>query len=352
MSEEGKKQTEETESKISGENISRIIDLAVKSSAALLGTVYVCGFFTLNSHLYEHSVVNLGIARADYLTAGASFALFIVTYALLGGRGIVLRKQWLDKERDRLKKRCAPQISALLARIHSFIQLAFLHCLSAAFFSDVAFRPSEISGVSGVLLAAFLISYSLRDISNYAVKRPFAHLIIDSILKLLTIIAFFLLVSSFKPITILITFITFSAYIKLVLDGFERYGITTDRLVYSVAYSGLFFLLAAISFGAVVYGDVSRKLGGGESLSVEIALDRRSVGFMENQIKEVLHGNVVFSTSTEIYVNVEDETIALPRRSVLWMRFPSPEDDSPLLQIGTDPTADEGSSPLPTPPVE
>lgn len=352
MTKEGKKQTEESKSKTSGESISQVIDVAVKSSATVLGTVYVCGFLTLNSHLYEHGVVNLGIARAEYLAAGASFALFIVIYALLGGRGIVFLKHSSDRERDLLRKSSAPPISAVLARIHSFINLFFLHCISAAIFSVVAFRPPEMSRFSIVLFVAFLISYSLREIFKFDDRWPFAHLIIDSILKLLMVIAFFVMVSSFMPIRILITFILFSVYIKVILDGFERYGITTDSLVYSGVFSVVFFLLAAISFGAVVYGDVSRKLGGGESISVEIGVDRRSVGFMQNQIKEVLHADVIFSTSNDVYVNVEGETIALPRRSVLWIRFPNSEADSVLQQFGTDPMSDENFSPLPTPPVE
>ncbi len=47
-------------------------------SAIFLGTVYLCGFLTLNSHLFKYGVVELGKASTEYLVAGAIFVLYLV----------------------------------------------------------------------------------------------------------------------------------------------------------------------------------------------------------------------------------------------------------------------------------
>ena len=98
------------------------IDSPGTLSAIFLGTIYLCGFLTLNSHLYEYGVVELGIANTEYLVAGAIFALYLVVYGLFAGRGIVMSQRWLGQQIDHLRESGAPAISPLVAFIHLFIE--------------------------------------------------------------------------------------------------------------------------------------------------------------------------------------------------------------------------------------
>jgi hypothetical protein len=83
-------------------------------SAIFLGTIYLCGFLTLNSHLYKYGVVELGIASTEYLVAGAIFVIYLVVYGLFAGRGMVMSQRWLEEKIEHLKESGAPAVSPLV----------------------------------------------------------------------------------------------------------------------------------------------------------------------------------------------------------------------------------------------
>jgi len=190
-----------------------------KLSAVFLGIIYLCGFLTLNSHLYKYGVVELGIASTEYLVAGAIFVLYLAVYGLFAGRSIVLSKHWLGQHIDHLSKINAPAASPLIAFVHMFIEVAFFHCLSAALFSTFAFGQIESIGFYVVLSLVFVISYGM-DTSNWDIRHPFAHLIIDGLLKLIAVFSFFYLSSGMNIYIVFIAFFGYSMYINLVLDSF------------------------------------------------------------------------------------------------------------------------------------
>lgn len=138
---------------------------------------------------------------------------------------------------------------------------------------------------------------------------------------------YFLLSPSLISILILISFGFFSGYINFVLDKFERHDITTDSLSFLSVYSVIFFLSTAISFGALVYGDVRRELGGGKNISVEIGLDKSIYDSMKEIEKEKLSGKLLFSSDTAVYLNTGDKTLVLPWRNVLWLKSSELKDD-------------------------
>jgi hypothetical protein len=307
------------------------IDSLGSLSAIFLGTIYLCGFLTLNSHLYKYGVVELGIASTEYLVAGAIFVLYLVVYGLFAGRGIVMSQRWLEQQIGHLRESGAPAISPLIAFIHLFIEMAFLHCLSAALFSIFAFGQVESAGFYAALSMVFIISYAM-DTSNWDTRHPFAHLIIDAALKLFAVFSFFYLSSGNNIYIVFAAFVGYSFYINMVLDSFQRYKLTRERLGFNLVYTAVFFLLAAILFGSGVYGNISKKLGGGKPLEMTIGLQPNSISGYPEKLKLPLVGNVVYSSTDNVYIKIEDNTLVIPRASVQWMMFQE-SDDSGLLDL-------------------
>jgi hypothetical protein len=305
-----------------------------KISAIIFGALYLCGFLTLNSHLYKFGVVELGIASTEYLVAGATFVLYLVVYGIFAGRSIVLSKHWLGQHIDHLKENGAPAISPFIAFIHMLVEQAFFLCMSAALFSLFAFGGSESANFYAVLVGILFISYAL-DTSNWDVRHPFAHLIIDGVLKIAAVLSFFYLSSGPNIYIVFAAFFGYSFYINLVLDSFERYRITKDRIVFSIGYTVIFLLLAAVSFGSGVYGQVSKKIGGGAPVDMIIGLSSKALEKYPGEIGNPIIGKVVYSSSAKIYINIEKDTLVIPQSSVQWMKFQKTDNDGLLNFINS-----------------
>lgn len=297
-----------------------------KVSAVFFGVLYLCGFLTLNSHLYKYGVVELGIASTEYLVAGAVFILYLTVYGIFAGRSIILSKYWLRQHIDHLKEKNAPAISPLIAFVHMFLELIFFHCLSAALFSTFAFGQIESAGFYAVLSLVFIVSYGL-DTSNWDVRHPFAHLIIDGILKLIAIFSFFYLSSGGNIYIVFAAYFGYSMYINLVLDSFERYRVNKDRIVFNLGYTAIFILLSAVIFGSSVYGKVSKKIGGGKPLEMTIGLNENSLKNHPGKIESPIVGEVVYSTQDNVYIQIEKDTLIIPRSSIKWMSFHQSDSD-------------------------
>lgn len=309
------------------------IDSWAKLSVLLVGVIYICGFLTLNSHFYKYGVVELGIASSEYLVAGSIFTLYIVIYGLCGGRAAVLSEKWMNQRIDHLEENNAPPIAHVIVSLHSLVEIAFLHCASAAVFSMFAFEQHEGIRFYVVLLFTGLISHIL-DITSFDIKYPFADTIIDLILKSFTVYSFFNLSSSVNMFLVLFVFFMYSTYIKLVISGFKRYKITKGGVVWASIIGVMFFLSSAIGFGTVTYGNVSKKLGGGKVVEMEIGLKQDSLGSLTDDFKSPLVVDVIYSSSKNTYIKVDDKIIVLPRSSIQWMRFDVPKEKGLLDSLG------------------
>lgn len=326
MPEEHKTQPKEAETQTDKLSISQVLDVTVKCFAVFVGAVYVCGFLTVNSHLGKYGVFNLGITDINYLLSGASFTFFIVAHALFGGRGIVLGKGWMIQNIELLTKSIPHPIGAPLAFAHSWVEVTFLHCLSAALFIGVAVDQNQTLLFYSILSIVFLISHTL-DISNFDIRRPFAHIIIDSIMKTVAIFAYFLLSSGSLPTLIFMIFVSFSAYINFVLDRFERYRVTMDWVLFSTVYSMIYFLVASMLFGSLVYGNVTRVIGGGQSMSVEIELSASIYDSNGETEMNKLSGEMIFASDSAIYLNADHNVLILPWKNIVWLKSSDLESD-------------------------
>lgn len=315
-------------------SLSVIFDVGTKSSALLLGVVYICGFLSLNSHFYKYGGIDLGIVSSEYLVAGSIFVLYLATYALFGGRAIFFMKTWMAKHIDHLTESNAPPIAPYFAFIHSFIELVFFHCLSAAIFSTYAFDQSESNEFYAALFGVFIISYTL-DITNFDIRNPFTHTIIDSTLKAFAVYSFFNLSSSLNMFTVFITFGIFSFFINMLLDSIERYKITNDRIIFNTVLIAVFFLGSAVLFGSSIYGNVSAKIGGGKSIEMEVGINRKSLGILGEEYGSSVVGNLIYSSPENIYLEINKKTVVLPRRSIQWLRYEAEEENDFLKTLVT-----------------
>lgn len=307
-------------------SIQNIFEIGTKAFAFFVGLIYVCGFLALNAHFYQYGVVDIGLANPDYLVVGSLFILYLATYSVFGGRSIVLVKSWLQQQIDLLNDTKPRSINSFVAFIHSLLDVTFLHCLSAAFFSIFAFGQYESFMFYFVLSIAFLIKYPLEAFWNVDLKYPFFFLMMDIAIKAIAIWAFFYFSTSTELIQVFIAFAGFSVYINFVLDGFERYKINRDRILFSIIYSAIFFLGAAVHFGAVAYGDISKKIGGGQSIPVEISAPDHIIKSLGIEQNETLHGDSIYISKENIYLQFESGTYVLPRESLYWLKFKEQED--------------------------
>ncbi len=307
-------------------SIQDIFEIATKISVLFAGLIYVCGFLALNAHFYQYGIVDFGLASSDYLVVGSLFILYIAVYGVSGGRSIVLGKTWMLQQIDLLNSVKPRSINSFVAFIHSFLDVIFLHCLSAAFFSVYAFGQYESFMFYLVLITAFLIKYPLEAFGNLDLKYPLFFLIFDITIKVVAIWAFFNFSVSTEMIHVFITFAGFSVYINFVLDSFERYKINRDRILYTVILSTIFFLASAVHFGAVVYGDISKKIGGGQSIPVEISVSENIIKSLGIEQNKTLHGDFIYSSKDNIYIQFGSGTHVLPRQSVHWLKFKEHED--------------------------
>lgn len=274
---ESKKNIKKTENQDRASIIQDFIDTGAKLSALLLGIIYVCGFLTLNSYFFKYGVIELGIASSDYLIAGSVFVLYLVTYGIFGGRAIVFMKSWMGKHIVLIREKHSSPLVPIIPFLYSFVDLAFFHCLSAAFFSSYAFGQYETAQFYSVLVIAFIISYFL-DTTNIDIKYPLTTTIIELITKSFAVYSFFNLSTSLNMFIVFATFVAFSFYINLVLDQFERYKVSRDSVVFTFIFSAIFFLGSAVTFGAAIYGNISKKIGGGKSIEMEIGIYSEKLG--------------------------------------------------------------------------
>ncbi|MCX5819729.1 MAG: hypothetical protein NT047_07445 [Deltaproteobacteria bacterium] len=291
-----------------------------RSFVVAVGIFYVLGFLVINAHLNKYGVSDLDIANVRYLAAGAVYTFYLVLFYLFGGRAILFTKKWMGEEIDFLRKTGASERWSLLAFIHSFVHLIFFLCLSAASFSSIAFSGTETFFFYGVLSLAFLIDYTM-DVRNLDVRYPKLHLVIQFAIKIPAIVVFFILAESWKPITVFFTYLGIAMYLNFVLDNFERHRMTADKILFSAIYTIVFFLGTAVSFGALTYGDVSRKIGGGHSIEANIALKEEYSELLNSKGQSLsnLEVKVIYVTNKHLYVEINNETIRIPDSSIKWL---------------------------------
>lgn len=293
-----------------------------RSLGVALGVLYTIGFLVLNTHLNKYAIFDFDISNARYLIAGSVYAFYLVMFYLLGGRAILFGKSWLNDRIAFLHTKGAKESWALLAFIHSLIHTAFFLCLSAAIFSSVAFADSGTFWFYAFLSFAFLIDFTL-DITNLDSRYPKFYLIFEIFMKVPAIYIFFVMSKTNKPSIVFATYLVIAMYLNIVLDHFERYRLTTDRVVFSTVYAVIFFLISAVTFGALIYGDVSRKIGGGIYVDAAVGLTSGYDTLLGKNIDTGtgIKTKIIYTTDKYIFLEIHDQVVRVPESEVMWLRL-------------------------------
>ena len=226
----------------------------------------------------------------------------------------MLGKKWLQQDVERINKDKPSRFWTILIFVHSFIHCIFFCCLSAALFTSLAIDHDESFGFYAGLSVAFFVTYTF-SITNWDIKFPKLCEIVTLILKVFAIYAFFVSVSSGVMLIAFFTYFGLFVFINFVIDGFDRYRTTPDRITFSAIYAAVFLLVTAVGYGTLFYGKVSTKLGGAHPQSVSIALSeetRRSLPLpVEVPENKVLEGLLIHQTPSYTYISSSGHTIRL-----------------------------------------
>jgi len=282
--------------------------------ALLAASIYVFGFLVLNSHLAKHGIVDYDFVDARYILSGASFIFFLVCFYLFAGRTVLHTPRWLEEDlRHYLKLGLNPGW-AFVVFVHSLVNMGFQCCLSAALFSLTAFGDIETAVFYAVLAGAFLLLYTL-DVSNLDIRFPRTHLVISLAVRLGASIAFFANPESGMLLAVFMMYVALVMFIDLALDSLTRHGATRDRISYSAVYSVFILLSTAIAFGALLFGNVSTKIGGARSQSVATTLTKNATEVLPPELisgsAHTVVGKLIHQTDRFAYVEVSDKTIRL-----------------------------------------
>ncbi len=297
----------------------------------MVSVIYVAGFLVLNSNLAKSGVVDLEFLDARYFLSGASFVFFLVCFYLFAGRAVLFTPKWLREDLERLNKENLRPFWSFVAFIHSFVTATFFCCLSAALFTSFAIGGSESAFFYAALAGAFVILYTF-DVTNLDLKFPRFSEIVTIVAKTIAIFAFFANFGSGAMLTVFIIYITIFVFINLVLDGFSRYKVTTDRVTFTGIYAVVILLGTAIGYGTLLYGQVSTKLGGARPQSVSLGLseDARKAlpAHFSTSLSQILEGKLIHQTPTYTYIVNSGYTVRLRTGDVVALVLtPEPERD-------------------------
>jgi len=316
-------------------------------SLVSLAIAYVIGFLVVNAHLAKFGISDIEFVSARYLLAAANFAFFLVCLYLFAGRAVFLGPKWLSEDLKHIPASGGSRKWPLIVFVHSLVALVFFCCFSAATFTTVALWQAETTLFYAVLGGTFIIVYTL-DVTNLDIRFPRSTLLVQLCVKLAAICAFFITPKWENLTTVFFSFLGIALHINFVLDHLKRYKLTVDRATFTVIYSLLFLLVAALWFGALLYGRVSPKLGGARPVQVSVGLvesTRNLVpGLLAPGDKPFVEGLLIYQTSGHVYLQVKDMTVRLREAdvTVITMR---PEKVAPFSRTSKPATRESQSNP-------
>jgi hypothetical protein len=293
-----------------------------------VATLYVSGFLVLNANLSKYGIIDAEFVDARYFLAGASFALYLVCFYLFAGRAAVLGPRWLSEEVELSKRIGVGRLGRWVLSVHSFVDITFFCCLSAALFTTFAIDAAATAIFWAALAGGFLILFPL-DVTNLDVKFfPYIE-VVKIIVKLPAIYVFFRYGESVLR-TVFFTYVGIFMFINFVLDHLTRYKRSADKLVFSGVHAAVVLIGTAVTFGTLLYGQVMPKVGGAKPKTVSIALPKEVREALPTSIAledtQLLVGQLIHETTGDIYVEASGRTVRLRKGDVISLIIvPEPE---------------------------
>ena len=301
-----------------------------QAASAILAGTYLAGFLVLNSHLGKRGIFDFSLANSRYLIAGVLFIVFLVIWYLFAGRSIIFAKKWIDEDIESAIELGLGRSWHIIIQLSAILRVVFFTCISSAAFSVTISGSAKPREFLIYLLALFLIAY-LSDFLNFDRRFPRAYLIFEPASRAVGILVFFTTVASDSPtMSVIVHFAIMSVYVNLVLESFDRFKITIDRLTFHIIYSAVFVLLSSSIFGLWHYEHIKPAFGGGQLQVVEIMIGDQTVrnGLMNMgfEVTPSLKANLVHENQQEFIVEIEGQTIRLSRKTVAGFKVLPVED--------------------------
>lgn len=289
------------------------------------------GFLVLNSNLAKSGVLDIEFVDARYFLAGANFVFFLVCFYLFAGRAVLFTPKWLREDLERVNKDTPTPFWSFIVFAHSLVTGTFFCCLSAALFTSIAIGGAESAVFYAALAGAFLVLYTF-DITNLDVRLPRTSEAVTIVAKLIAIYAFFAHLGSGAMLTAFFSYVAIFFFINLVLDGFTRYKLTTDRMIFSGMYAVVFLIGSAAGYGTLLYGQVSSKLGGARPQAVSVGISEETRKALPSPFvastSQVLEGKLIHQTPAYTYIALLGHTVRLRATDVVALvSTPEPERD-------------------------
>jgi hypothetical protein len=289
-------------------------ELAPSFYALVVGVLYAAGFFVLNAYLAKFGIFDIDFINPRYFIAGASFVIFLVCFFVFAGRAIVHASKWVQQEIEKLTKDRPSNFWSIIAGVHGFANVILACCLSAATFTSLAVDYAESIVFYAALGAGFIIGYPL-DFTNLDVKYPRTSGIVMLTMKSFAVYTFFAYGGIGPTLIVFSIYFGIMLFINQVIDIFVRYRTTTDQIAFTGIYAVIFLLGAAITYGTLVFNQVSPKLGGARPQSISVVLSeetRRSLPIpVERHENKVLEGVLIHQTPSYTYISSSGHTIRL-----------------------------------------
>lgn len=295
--------------------------------ALVIGALYVSGFLALNSNLAKVGIQDMEFIDARYFLAGASFIFYLVCFYLFAGRAVLFTPRWLREDLERVNKDGTKHVWSFIVFIHSLITGAFFCCLSAALFATFAIGSEESEVFYMALAAAFVVLYSF-DVLNLDLRYPRTTEAVTILAKSGATYEFFSHIGSGAMLTAFFSYAAIFFFINLVLDQFTRFKITADRLTFCSLYAVVFFLVTAIAYGTLFYGQVTPKIGGARPMEISLGLSEIALKALPPTLAASaahgLSGKLLHQTPAYTYVGTSGRTVRLRSADIVAL-ISSPE---------------------------
>jgi len=285
-----------------------------------IAVLYVSGFLVLNANLAKYGVLDIEFVNARYFLAAASFVFYMLCFYLFAGRAVFFSKRWFGEDLERMRRAGASTKWVPVVFLHSQLHALFFCCLSSALFTSVAIGSTETHSFYLTLVFSFLILYPL-DVSNVDIRYPKLVEVVTIAVKVGAVYVFFAVGSAAVLRSVFFSYLVIFFFINQMLDGFERYKATKDRIFFSVLYAVIVFFGSAVAFGSLLYGQVNLTLGGARPQHVFMGLEGKVGSTLPISVSGAstgyLEGDLIHQTAFYTYVVAANQTIRLRSTDVV-----------------------------------
>lgn len=313
-----------------------IRETTVYAWGVAIAVFYLCGFLVINAFLAKFGISDFEFVSTRYLLAAANFAFFLVCFGLFAGRAVVQTPTWLREELEWINRTKPSNFWSGVVFLNSLINMTFMICMSAAFYTSAALWQTETVFFYLYLGLTFGLSYGV-DVLNFDVRYIRTTEIFKLLVRSGAIVVFFLSPNNNNLTGMFWLFVGIVFYINFVFDSFNRYKITKDRIFFSALYSMVFLLLTSLAFGATYFGQISSKLGGGRGqetlLTLAESIRTTLPKLIHQEADQTLKAKVIYQTEKYLFADVAGQTLRLRSDDIVHMIILREVNTNPMAKV-------------------